>query len=213
LDTPAYDELTRTWTRLHHLGHLQSMAGWDRSAMMPPKGSEARAGAMAEMDALLHRIRTDAQLAQWLQRAADEDLGEIERGSMTRSGKYEVVNERGACAEVAARIGPRAASLAGRTGLGELVALAAHASVAVCNDSGLAHLCGAAGAPTVAVFGSTSSAWTAPLGPRVRVVQRAPVCSPCFARTCRIGYACLEGVTVRHVLAACDGLLAEREAA
>jgi carboxypeptidase Taq len=82
LDTPAYDELTRTWTRLHHLGHLQSMAGWDRSAMMPPKGSEARAGAMAEMDALMHHIRTDAQLAQWLQRAEDEDLGEIERANL-----------------------------------------------------------------------------------------------------------------------------------
>jgi len=58
------------------------MAGWDRSAMMPPKGSEARAGAMAEMDALMHRIRTDAQLAQWLQRAEDEDLGEIERANL-----------------------------------------------------------------------------------------------------------------------------------
>jgi len=50
--------------------------------MMPPKGSEARAGAMAEMDALMHRIRTDAQLAQWLQRAEDEDLGEIERANL-----------------------------------------------------------------------------------------------------------------------------------
>ena len=92
------------------------------------------------------------------------------------------------CEEVAAASVPRG-SLAGRTGIGPMAALCAPASVAVCNDSGMAHLAAAVGAPTVAVFGSTSSAWTAPLGARVRVVQRAPVCSPCFARTCRIGYA------------------------
>ena len=53
---PAYDELQRTWTRLHHFGHLQSMAGWDRAAMMPPKGNDARAAAMAEMDGLMTRV-------------------------------------------------------------------------------------------------------------------------------------------------------------
>jgi heptosyltransferase-2 len=53
------------------------------------------------------------------------------------------------------------------------------------------------------LFGSTSSAWTAPLGPRVAVVQRAPVCSPCFQRTCRIGYRCLEAIEVDAVERAC----------
>ena len=43
ITTTAYDELTRHWTRLHRFGHLQSIAGWDQSAMMPPGGSEARA--------------------------------------------------------------------------------------------------------------------------------------------------------------------------
>ena len=63
---------------------------------------------------------------------------------------------------------------------------------------------GLGGAPTVVVFGSTSSAWTAPLGERVVVVQRPPVCSPCFARTCAIGYLCLEAVSVDDVLAAVE---------
>lgn len=138
-------------------------------------------------------------------RWAPERFAEVGRVFSARGLAVLVVgrgDERVACEEVAARIGPRAASLAGRTGLGELVALAAHASVAVCNDSGLAHLCAAAGAPTVAVFGSTSSAWSAPLGPRVRVVQRAPVCSPCFARTCAIGYPCLNAVEAAMVMKA-----------
>ena len=28
--TPAYDALAATFTRLHRLGHLQSIAGWDQ---------------------------------------------------------------------------------------------------------------------------------------------------------------------------------------
>ncbi len=61
--TPAYDELTRTYQRLHRLGHLQALAGWDQAANMPPKGSAARASALAEMAALLHRMRTEPALA------------------------------------------------------------------------------------------------------------------------------------------------------
>ncbi len=108
--------------------------------------------------------------------------------------------ERAVCEAVASVCGGTA--LAGRTPLPVLAALCAGAATVVSNDSGLAHLAAATGAPTVAVFGSTSSGWTAPLGPRARVAQRPPVCSPCFARTCRIGYRCLTAVTVEDVLAA-----------
>ena len=80
--TPAYQELSNTWTRLHRLGHLQSIAGWDRAAMMPPKGSEARASAMAEMSALLHRMRTDPRLAELLARAEDEFLEPMQRANL-----------------------------------------------------------------------------------------------------------------------------------
>lgn len=112
------------------------------------------------------------------------------------------VEEREACERIATAAG--VTSLAGRTPLGVLLALLARTTVAVCNDSGLAHLAAASGAPTVALFGSTSSAWTAPIGERVRVVQRAPVCSPCFQRTCRIGYRCLTDLSVDRVFdAAC----------
>lgn len=110
--------------------------------------------------------------------------------------------ERESCEEVARGCG--ATPLAGRTSLAAMAALCAGAAAVVSNDSGLAHLAAAAGAPTVTVFGSTSSAWTAPLGPRTAVAQRPPVCSPCFARTCRIGYGCLGAVGVDDVLAALE---------
>jgi carboxypeptidase Taq len=80
--TPAYDELSTTWTRLHRLGHLQSIAGWDQAANMPPKGNEARAAAMAEMAALLHRMRTDAKLPDHLKRAEQEPLSDMQRANL-----------------------------------------------------------------------------------------------------------------------------------
>ncbi|MBI5711745.1 MAG: lipopolysaccharide heptosyltransferase II [Candidatus Eisenbacteria bacterium] len=116
--------------------------------------------------------------------------------------------ERATCAAVAEGLGPAALVLAGETDLAAQAALLARAAVAVCNDSGLAHLSAAVGTPTVTIFGSTSSAWTAPLGRRVRVVQHAPVCAPCFQRSCRIGTPCLEAVTVAGVGRAVDQVAA-----
>ena len=80
--TLAYDELQRTWTRLHHFSHLQSIAGWDRAAMMPPKGNAARASAMAEMDGLMHQLRTDPRLVELLERAEDENLDDSARANL-----------------------------------------------------------------------------------------------------------------------------------
>ncbi|HEX7441805.1 MAG TPA: carboxypeptidase M32 [Caldimonas sp.] len=78
----AYDELTRTWSRLHRLGHLQAIAGWDRAAMMPTKGSVARANALAEMETLLHRMRTDPTLEALIERAEGEALDDFERANL-----------------------------------------------------------------------------------------------------------------------------------
>jgi carboxypeptidase Taq len=80
--TPAYDVLTRTYTRLHRLGHLQSLAGWDQAANMPPKGNTARAAALSEMAALLHRLRTDPALADAMARAEQEALSEMQRANL-----------------------------------------------------------------------------------------------------------------------------------
>jgi carboxypeptidase Taq len=80
--TPSYDALTQTFTRLHRLQHLQSIASWDQAANMPPAGNEARAAAMAEMGALLHRMRTDPQLAGELQRAEVEPLDDAQRANL-----------------------------------------------------------------------------------------------------------------------------------
>ena len=83
----AYDELTGIWTQLHHFQHLQSIAGWDQAAMMPPKGNEARASAMAEMDGLLHQMRTDPKLAALLRRAQGEVTDPLARANLDEIGR------------------------------------------------------------------------------------------------------------------------------
>lgn len=80
--TPAYAELTRVYTRLYRYQHLGAIVGWDRNAMMPARGNEARAAAEAELAALIHRTRTDPQLAQWMQRAEREPLDDLARANL-----------------------------------------------------------------------------------------------------------------------------------
>lgn len=82
MTTAAYEELARHWTRLHRFGHLHAMAGWDRAAMMPTKGSEARAEALAEMDSLLHGLRTEPRLAELLSQAEREPLEDAARSNL-----------------------------------------------------------------------------------------------------------------------------------
>ena len=118
-------------------------------------------------------------------------------------------SEREACDEVVAGSQGAAISVAGRTGLPALLALASQARLALCNDSGLAHLAAAAGAPTIQIYGSAASGWTAARGPHVRILHRAPVCSPCWQRQCRIGTQCLDAVSVAWVLRQADALLTE----
>src|SRR5262245_26762107 len=80
--TPAYDELCRACTRIHRYNHLAAMIGWDRNAMMPPKGDEARAAAAAELSALIDRSRTAPRRAEWLAAAGQEPLDDTARANL-----------------------------------------------------------------------------------------------------------------------------------
>jgi carboxypeptidase Taq len=80
--TPAYDRLASVNRRLHHLGHLGSIAGWDQAAHMPPKGNEARTAALAELAGLMHGLRTDAGLPDEMVRAEQEPLDEVQRANL-----------------------------------------------------------------------------------------------------------------------------------
>ena len=85
--TPAYDQLARSFSRLHHLDHLQCIAYWDQATMMPAGGADARAGALAELAALMHQTRTDPALAQALAQAANEPLDDFQRANLREMGR------------------------------------------------------------------------------------------------------------------------------
>jgi carboxypeptidase Taq len=80
--TPAYDALAATNLRMHHLAHLGSIAHWDQETNMPPRSNEARGAALAELAALLHRMRTEPQLRERIERAEEEPLAELQRANL-----------------------------------------------------------------------------------------------------------------------------------
>ncbi len=103
--------------------------------------------------------------------------------------------------------GPAAVvDLVDRTSLADLGALLRRSEAFLGNDSGVMHVAAALGVPTLGLFGSSSVAWTAPLGVRARALAAAGFpCQPCFRRTCNQDVFCLDTISGA---AALDALMA-----
>jgi len=82
IENPGYRNLVVHYARIHRYDHLAAMVSWDRNAMMPAEGVEARAAAEAELHALIHGLRTDARLSGWIDAAGLESLDALEAASL-----------------------------------------------------------------------------------------------------------------------------------
>lgn len=71
-------------------------------------------------------------------------------------------------------------SLIGGLSLRETASVLAAAGAVVANDSGLGHIAGAVGAPTILLFGPTPDATLGRLPPNVKVLRAGLTCEPCW---------------------------------
>ncbi|MBQ0931094.1 carboxypeptidase M32 [Ideonella alba] len=81
-ETSAYQALCAAFARIHRYEHLQGIVSWDQAAYMPPAGNEARAAALAELAALLHRLRTEPKIGHLLTQAEAEPLDAVQRANL-----------------------------------------------------------------------------------------------------------------------------------
>ncbi len=111
------------------------------------------------------------------------------------------------CAAIA-EIAPAVVDLSGKTKLVDVVDLIALCKRVVCNDSGLMHIAAATGRHVIAIYGSSTPAYTPPLTSLTDVCYADVECSPCFERECprkppEKHLQCLHNITVDSIYEHC----------
>ncbi|MCC6534922.1 MAG: lipopolysaccharide heptosyltransferase II [Burkholderiales bacterium] len=98
-------------------------------------------------------------------------------------------NDRPIAAAIASQTRrPATVDLCGRTNLADAIDLLSAASLVVSNDSGLMHVAAALERPLIALYGSSSPAFTPPASPQASILSLTLACSPCFERQCPLGH-------------------------
>lgn len=111
-------------------------------------------------------------------------------------------DEVGIVAEIEQGLAGNCLNLAGKTTVRELIALLKRCNFMITNDSGPMHIASAFGVPLVAIFGPTDHSGTAPCSNKANIVRTQTPCAPCKLRECPTDHACMNGVTVEHVVQA-----------
>jgi heptosyltransferase-2 len=97
--------------------------------------------------------------------------------------------------------------LAGKTTLGQAMALIGQCDALVTNDSGLMHVGAATKTPLVAIFGSTDDIATGPYSDNAVVVKTEIPCQPCLQKECKGDFECMLNIGVAEVAAEMSRLL------
>ncbi|MCG8618966.1 MAG: glycosyltransferase family 9 protein [Desulfobacterales bacterium] len=94
-----------------------------------------------------------------------------------------------------------AVSIAGKTGLKELLPVIEKADYFICNDTGPMHIAAALKVPVFAIFGPANPLRTGPYGSGHTVIQKCFPCSPCYAKhPCTShDFKCMDTLTVADV--------------
>jgi heptosyltransferase-1 len=106
--------------------------------------------------------------------------------------------------EVVAHSNESAISIAGRTGLKDLVALIDRATFFVCNDTGPMHIAAALNVPVFAIFGPANPVRTGPYGAIHTIIQKKMDCAPCYAKQPCSHFRCMNELKVEDVFKIID---------
>ncbi len=153
--------------------------------------------------------------ANWpFRRWRPERFGELAARVRESAGLTSVVlgsaDDAGLGEDVVAASSGAAVSLAGRTTLRGLAAVAERARAFVGNDSGPMHVAASVGTPVVGLFGPNTPERFGPRGAPSRVLWTRPGCGPCPQKECvRPDDNCMDGIAVEDVLEALQSLLGE----
>jgi len=116
-------------------------------------------------------------------------------------------NDKASGRAIAELAGGYVRDLCGQTTLDEAIDLIAGARAVVSNDTGLMHVAAALDRPLLALYGSSSPAYTPPLSARARILSLALDCAPCFRRQCPLGHMrCLTDLSPARVAEALQSL-------
>jgi ADP-heptose:LPS heptosyltransferase len=100
------------------------------------------------------------------------------------------------------QLGPHLLNLTGQTTTEEAFSILQHVRLVLSEDSGLMHMAWISGIPTLAMFGSTRSDWSRPLGDHTFLLDSSDLpCGSCMLADCRHGdVRCLTRHTPAQVL-------------
>lgn len=141
--------------------------------------------------------------------AAAKDL---ERTFQARAIIFGSKGDMEAAQTVQDAMGGTALNIAGQTDLSEAIALISRCSIFITNDSGLMHVAGALGVPTLAIYGSTNPVTTPPPGKNSVIIRKEVPCSPCLKKVCPTDFRCMEDITTSEVVEKAKAILVKHGA-
>ncbi len=123
----------------------------------------------------------------------------------------DVIRDKAACLKE--KLGNRIINLVGKTSTFEAFVILQYAGLVVSEDSGLMHMAWVAGVPVVALFGSTKSVWSRPLGQWSVCLNSSDLeCGECLQPTCRFGdVRCLSRYSAEFIVETAKVLLERKK--